>query len=71
MEQIEKTLDKNLQEDGINLIKRLALRTLIFDRPKLYPSSWSDQKWESFKQKNIEIITQMKSFVLYETVESE
>ncbi len=71
MEPLEKELNEKLIKEGLNLGKRLVFRTIVFNRPKLYPSSWGDDRWQSFEHKNFKQINQMKEFVLKNSIDTD
>ena len=67
----ESKIDESLREAGHNLTARLAMRTLIFDRPRLFPPSWDEARWEGFTITHQGTIDVMRKLIVNETFDED
>ena len=67
----ESKIDESLREAGHNLTARLALRTIVFDRPRLFPPSWNEARWENFASRHKTIIEATQKLIMIESATSD
>lgn len=68
----EKVIDRKLSDCGLNLTTRLAMRTILFERPRLFPASWDDARWDQFEKSHERTIEEMQKILFTnEVVEGE
>lgn len=67
----EREIDESLRESGYNLSNRLALRTVIFDRPRLFPSTWDEARWEGFTRTHQGVIDATRKLIANETFDTD
>lgn len=63
-------IDESLRKARHNLTVRLALRTIIFDRPRLFPSTWNETRWEVFASTHQGIIDTMRKLIANEITDT-
>lgn len=63
----EREIDESLREAGHNLTNRLALRTVIFGRPRLFPSTWDEARWDNFATRHQAVIEATQQLIMAET----